>query len=143
VIVPNHPYTHAELKALRADPELKAWSAKGYHWQQNLDGTVQLTHWSKVPGTAGTPMRGYVGTFDEDPWKLDPIRKRTRMERVDSLMLRFIEDCKKTGTVPGLSDAKVSEIVGEAWVTGRNEVTAEVVRSVAAHFLNEAAKQNA
>lgn len=118
---------------------------QGYVLQYDLLNRVfTVVHHSK----ASQPLRGdgrsapVMGraTFDEKD--LPPIVKRTPLERVDSLMLKWIADCKKAGTIPGLDDEKISEIVGEAWKSGRTEITADVVRQVAAHFLTDAeAKQ--
>ena len=96
--------------------------------------------------------------------ELDPIVKRTATQRVDSLMAKWLIEMKKAGGLPGLvgdvpegasvqereaieqraaherkvMDEKIKEIVGAAWVEGRTEITADVVRMVASHFLNEA-----
>lgn len=86
---------------------------------------------------SGKPKSG-TATFAP----LEPIRKRTPQERVDSLMLRWIDDCKRAGTVPGLGDMAINQIVSEAWKSGRTEITAEVVREVAAHFLQQAENEH-
>jgi hypothetical protein len=57
-------------------------------------------------------------------------------------MLKWIDDMKRAGTLPGVADAQVQEIVGEAWKSGRSEVTAEMVRTVASHFLTKAEEQH-
>lgn len=97
---------------------------------------------------------------------LDPIVKRTPQQRTDSLMLKWITEMKKAGGMPSLigdvpdnasvkeretiernranekklMDEKIAEIVGAAWTEGRTEITADVVRQVAAHFLGESEK---
>ena len=145
-IVPGRKYTYEELAALRDDPELAERSLQGYVLRQDLDGTLEFVKWSQATAGGGSfgeseqPLRDFTSQ-DDDPFdeaSLLPIRRRTPLERVDSLMLRFIDDCRATGTVPGLDDDKVSQIVGTAWVTGRSEVTAEVVREVARYFLQDA-----
>ncbi len=81
------------------------------------------------------------------------------------MMARWVTEMKKAGTLPTLQsgiapagattaekeeaqrrkaveeremDLKVKEIVGAAFVEGRTEITDEVVRKVASHFLQEA-----
>ena len=148
-IVPGRKYSYAELQQLRNDPEIAQRALQGYVLRQDLDGTVRWVHHSKATGGGGNfgapvevTTRNYEAVWDKNegpgPWDLPPIVKRTPQQRVDSLMLRFIGDCQKAGTVPGVSDARISEILGEAWKTGRNEITADIVRRVAQHFLGEA-----
>jgi hypothetical protein len=103
-----------------------------------LDGSWSVVPWYDASlgdtfGTLREPVTGQ-GTFEP----LEPIKKRTPMERVDSLMLRFIDDCKKAGTVPLMSDDRISLIIGEAWRARRSEITWDVVRKVAADFLQKA-----
>lgn len=152
-IVPGRKYTFAEVAELRNDPEVAERVLQGYVLRQDLDGTVQWVRWDKATGGGGAfggpdpkPLRSFEGVWDRDegpgPWgDLPPIVKRTPQQRVDSLMLKFIGDCRKAGTVPGFSDERISAIVGEAWKTGRNEITAEVVRMVAQHFLEDAQRR--
>ena len=99
---------------------------------------------------------------------LDPIVKRTPQQRVDSLMAKWLVEMKQAGGLPhlmgeppsGLTTAErddfyrrkkeegevmdnaIKAIVGEAWKDGRTEITADIVRTVAAHFLSEAEVQH-
>ena len=136
----NQPYTGEQLRKLISQEDAEALKLQGYFLEYNpLDQTFRVKHYTQ--GSA--PMRGDgkivtgTATFDELP----PIRKRTPHERVDSLMLKFIGDMRQAGTIPGVDDEKVREIVGEAWKTGRTEITGEVVRQVAQYFLNQAEQQ--
>lgn len=134
-IVPGVSYSREELVNLMSQAEADDLKMRGYYLR--FDSTSR--RYTVVPhaeraGTIGTSE----GMFDPVP----PIRKRSRIERVDSLMLKWIEDCKRAGTVPGLSDAKITEIVGEAWKAGRTEVTGEMVRKVAQHFLDDAERKH-
>lgn len=134
-------YSGGELKRLLTPEVAKGLQARGMVLEFDvMSQTYQLTHFTKAKTSeiSGKPVMGQ-GAFEP----LDPIRKRTPQERVDSLMLRLIEDCKAAGTVPGLDDMRISHILGEAWKTGRSEVTAEVIRQVAQDFLADAeAKKN-
>ena len=127
----NHPYTFQELELMRNDPNLASLALKGYYLRHNLDDTVSFVHDSTV-----NARRGPVTT--EVDWGLDPIVKRTPQQRRDSMVRNWFEECKRAGTVPGLSDAKVSEILGEDWVTGTSEMTVEVVERLAAAMLQDA-----
>jgi len=82
----------------------------------------------------GFTDKTYTGYF-EDP---DPIVKRNPLKRVESLLLRFVEDCKATGRVPGLSDQQIRDILGPQWTDGRLDITVEEVKTVAAWFITDA-----
>ncbi len=145
--VANRRYSKAEIARLR---ELNpGFTMPGHVMRYDADGMVSFVPWRQAggghgwAGDPGAPARGFVATWDEDPWPKDPIRKRTPQQRVDSLMLKFIDDCKRTGTVPGLSDERIRAIVGEDWKDGQARgITAEDVRAVATHFLSEAANRH-
>ena len=47
MIRPGVKYTFAQLEGFREDPSLADWAAKGYVWRQELDGTLQLVHYTK------------------------------------------------------------------------------------------------
>jgi hypothetical protein len=70
------------------------------------------------------------------------MKRRTPHEKVAAFAQRIMEDAKRCGTVPGLSDEKMSEIMGEAWKTGRAAVTAEAVQRVAQHYMGVGEKEN-
>lgn len=134
----NHPYTWAELEKLTQDPTLEEFKLKGYVLRGDADGTFTFVHWSEASfGGQGGPLAGRVYNphgFED----IAPIVKRTPQERVDSLLLKIMDDCKRYQTVPGFTDSKISEILGEPWETGKDEMTAERTRKVAAYFLTKA-----
>jgi hypothetical protein len=174
VIQPGRRYTFAELAVLRDNPEYAGWQAKGYHWRYELDGSAMLVPWTDVPGTAGRPLRGNRGTMG---FTAPAIVKRKPIERVDSMMLRWINDMKRAGGLPTLqsgvaprvamddgttrppttaerdaaarrrkeeienNEQRIKDIVGAAWANGRTEITADVVRQVAARFLGMSEKE--
>jgi len=113
---------------------------KGYVLQFDVvSQTYSIVHWTDAasganPGEFRKTQRGGQAFFEP----LDPIQKRTPMERVDSLMLKMLDDCKRSGTVPGLEDERVNAILGAAPGTKRDGITAEEVRRIAAHFLQDA-----
>lgn len=63
---------------------------------------------------------------------VDPIKKRTPQERLDSLTKRIVE----SGLV-GLSEEKVQELVGRSWRRGK-PLAAEDIRTAAATLLQGA-----
>jgi hypothetical protein len=146
-LVPNRKYTYAELAELRDSDELAQRAIAGYVWRQDLDGTMQLVHHTQATGggrtTGGRPERPdrlYVAT--EDPWgDLPPIVKRTPQERKESLIAKWWDACRAAGTVPGLTDEQVTEIIGEDWKTGKSEMTGEIVERLAAAMLNDAERK--
>lgn len=113
---------------------------KGYVLQfDTVSQTYAIVPWTEAAsgkdfGEFRKTQRGGQGFFEP----IDPIQKRTPMQRVDSLMLKMIEDCKRTGTVPGLEDERINAILGAAPGSKREGITAEEVRRIAAHFLQEA-----
>jgi hypothetical protein len=141
-MIPGRKYTQEQVREIVDTAEAADLIKEGYVLQHDvMDQTFTLVHFTQAssPLSEGSPVTGQ-GVFEP----LDPIQKRTAQQRVDSLMLRFIDDCRAAGTVPGLDDARISAIVGEAWVSGRTEITAGVVRMVAASLLQEAEnKRNA
>ena len=135
-------YTYAELAVLRDDPEMAAWAMKGYVWRQDLDGTMQLVHWSKASQGGGSfgqrpdkPLMGFAASDDDlfDEANLPPIVRRTPQQRVASLTAR-IEGDMKAGRV--LSDDKMKLYV-PTWRKGK-EMAGEDVKEVASAFLQGA-----
>ena len=142
---PGVKYTRQELVALMDGKTAEDLAFQGYVLRHDYDtGLFSIIPWSQAGGQMFTEERRpqiYTGGEFEP---LDPIKKRTAQQRVDSLMLRWIEDCKKYGTIPGLDDPMIRTIVGEAWKAGRTEITADIVREVATYFLQDAEnKKNA
>ena len=144
-IQPGKRYTRTELQSLIDQATADELKLQGYVLQYDaVSQTYAVVPWYqasqpfRVDGNRAQ-RRAVEKSVGKDAFgELAPIVKRTPQQRVDSLMLRWIEDMKKAGTIPGVDDAKVKEIVGEAWKAGRTEITADVVRTVAAHFLTEA-----
>ena len=134
----NHPYTWAELEKLTQDPALEDIKLKGYVLRGDADGTFTFVKWDQASfGGQGAPLAGRI----YEPLSfapLDPIVKRTPQQRVDSLLLKIQEDCLRYKTVPGLTDAKIGEILGEKWETGKSKMTTDSARRVAAWFLAKA-----
>lgn len=139
-VVPGKKYTAAEIGSLVDQQTADHFRQKGYILRfdanERLFSLVPVTEaYRTATGSDHAPVMG-MGVFDPLP----PIVKRTPQQRLDSLMLRFIKDVQAIGTVPGLDDERITTITGEAFKAGRTEVTGEVVRSIASHFLTNAEK---
>jgi hypothetical protein len=131
------PYTGSQLRELIDQSTAKELELQGYVLQYDvLSRTYRVVHYTKASAPLNDSGKIMRQTAMFDP--LPPIQKRTPADRVDSLMLKWIDDMKRAGTIPGVDEEKVKEIVGAAFVAGRTEITAEVVRQVAAHFLQDA-----
>ncbi len=107
------------------------------------DGMFQFIPWQHLSGGGarehGEVVRGprHFTVTPNEPLVAPPIQKRTPQQRLSSLSQKWIEDTRKAGGIPGLSDAKVSELVGRSWKRG-DPFTAEDVRAAAATMLSEA-----
>lgn len=142
-IIPGRRYTRTQLQGLIDQATADELKLQGYVLQYDVvSQTYSVVPWHQASQPfrqdGNRAQRRAVRGTATDFGELAPIVKRTPQQRVDSLMLKWIEDMKAAGTIPGVDDAKVKEIVGEAWKAGRTEITADVVRTVAAHFLTEA-----
>ena len=146
MIVPGKKYTRDEIMLMRQDPDLAKVAMKGYHLRLDDDGMFSFVPYKET--YSGAHERGKQRVFrpkDNTVPLFDPPgtpRRRTPVERVDSLMLKLIGDVQRLGQVPGVEDKRITEIVGEAWRSGRSEVSGEMVRRVAQHFLEKAEKEN-
>ena len=139
--IAGHRYTAAEMKQMRVDnPGLELPG----HVLRLQGGMFTFVPWRQASGGGareeGHVVRGprvYELGFDEDPFPVDPIRRRTPQQRVESLTRKFLEDCRRAGKVPGLSDEKVTELTANSWKRGQ-PFTGEHVRQVAASLLADA-----
>jgi len=140
MIRPGRKYTFKELEGFREDPSMRGWAAKGYVWEQDLDGTLQLVHWSKsILDNEAKHPRGYVDKRPiEEIFPTEPIAKRTPQQRKDSLIQRWWDACRKAGTVPGLTDEQLTELFGREWKAGVSEITYEDLSRMAATMLGDA-----
>jgi hypothetical protein len=139
LLLPGKKYTRQQIVAGVDQGEAERLKEVGYVLRHDvMDDTYSVVHWTHAGGQGFAPRQAFDPSAFSPP---EPIKRRTPQERLDSLMLRFIEDCKETGSVPGLDDDRISFLVGEAWRSGRSEMTGEIVRQVARHFLEDAEKK--
>lgn len=139
MIRPGVKYTFKELEGFREDPSLSDWAAKGYVWRQALDGTLELVHWSSshMDNEVRQPVR-YESRPVRELFPITPIQRRTPQERRESLVKRWWEECKKAGTVPGLSSEQLTELFGREFKVGETEITYADVERMAAKMLSQA-----
>jgi len=168
-ITPGQRYRPEELTKILTEAKAATLRIQGYVLRMDSEGWVEVVHgsktfdpivarrkrrgWRKVLGPRKDPRgimraRGFDGAQDPggppiQAGSVGSIKKRTPQQRIDSMMTRWIEDCKKHGTVPGINDPMMSMILGEAWMSGMHNITAEQVRQVVQHFLNRAEKEKA
>ena len=109
------------------------------------EGGYELLPWTATSTRDSGGQAGRVFAIQNgiDKLKADlpPLLKRTPQQRVESLVLRILEQTLKSGTVPGLNDEAIRGIVGEAWKAGETQVTGEMVRRVVQHYLEMAEKK--
>src|SRR3990167_8407034 len=107
---PGVKYTSEQMAAMRlAYPDFQM---PGYVMRLDADGTTSFVPWHKAayggaydPNRQGEnlPLRTYAVGWDEDPFPVDPIKKRTAQERTNSMMERLMQGWKETGAIPRLS----------------------------------------
>ena len=142
--VPGRKYTAAQFDAMRrAHPDLVM---PGYVLRIDADGSFSFVPWHKAAGGGAIdprrpednlPLRTYGLGWDEDPFPLEPIKKRTPQQRTDSMMQRLLEGQRTLGQEMGLSEERVRELTARSWKRGQ-PVTAEHVRAAAATLLRVA-----
>jgi hypothetical protein len=130
------------MKAMRK--EYPNWEATGFAWRIE-NGMAELVPWHQASGGGARDERGritrapraYVLGFDEDPFPVKPIVKRTPQQRIESLINRFGEDMK-AGRV--MKPEQLKDIAADSWKRGE-PVTGEALHAVAAYCLGEAEKK--
>jgi hypothetical protein len=77
--------------------------------------------------------------FKMPEFEKTPIQKRTEEQRLDSMTHRLVAQYEQTGIVPAsiLEDMRV-----EMAKAGRMDITADVLRAVAAKYLNKVERKN-
>ena len=121
LVIPGHVLRRDDSGMYSIVPENQAATSHG------TDNALRTAYRSKEPISELFPQ--------------DPIKKRTPQERLDSMTARMAPDTVGRGGFPGLSDEKVSELVGYFWKRGR-PVTAADVRAAAATLLQQAEAQS-
>lgn len=145
----NKKYTRDEIRLMRDDPELAKLQLRGYVLRLDSDGTMSFVHWTRASGGGGLeegkqvlPLRTFTTVWDtdkgEDPWNLPPLTKRTPQQRIASLTSRWLDGCRKAGTIPGVPEDQVRKILGDGWKTGTSEITVQDVRRLASFMLQDA-----
>ena len=141
-IVPGRRYTRDEIALMRSDPQLAKLQLEGYVLRGNLDGTMQFVHWTKSatgekPGSWNPALQQTYAVDTSGLFVNDRIVRRTAQARVDSLVKKWWDTCRRHGTIPGLTDAQISAMIGEDWKSGQRELTIDDVRKLAAFMLQD------
>lgn len=119
--------------------EMAAIQLRGYYLQVEPENKrFRFVRKTDTRLSEGGRQKTYVL---ENAFIVEPIKKRRPQQRVDSLMLGLIDESKKTGLAPLLTDPRVAEVVSQAARDGRTGVTAEEVRRIAQLFLDRAEKE--
>jgi len=169
-ITPGRKYRIEDFRSLLTRAKADSLKVQGYVLRMDMDGYVEIVHFSQaddfqgamhgawrmmkqaVKGPRGDRRMLTAPGFDgaKDPGgppvqagTIAPTRKRTPQQRLDSLMQRWVDDCLRTGTVPGLDDPMISVILDSAFASGKTGITAENVRTVARFFLEDAERKKA
>ena len=146
----DRKYSIHEIMDMYYRGYLKPIALEGYVVRTDVvDQTVSFVRWDE--STFGRQETGVVAQSDmsadleamrQQLEQDHPMRRRTPQERVASMVLRLLDEAKKHGTIPGLSDEEIREITGMYWQTGQTQVTEEMVRRVVSHYLHQAQKSN-
>lgn len=134
--VPGKVYTREQMEHIsRVATE---GERAGFVLQHDLlSDTFKIVPWQKSVGASldGDKLPTVASGLFTPP---DPIVKRSGQERMSSFITKVMETFIKEGGVPGMSDERMSAIIGQKWVKGISVVTEDVVRRVLRHFLEEA-----
>jgi hypothetical protein len=68
---------------------------------------------------------------------LRPLVRRTPQQRLDEMTEILVKEYQRTGVI---ADSILREIQGTYWQNGQTEVTTEGLRSIAAHYLEQATR---
>ena len=136
-------YTAQEWDAMRrAYPDA---SFPGHVTRLDADGTFTIVPEQQSAGAFGRGQA--LNTVYKSPrpiredFPVAPIKRRTPQERTESMMQNLLQEWQKTGTIPGLSEEKVSELVVRSWTRGQ-PLSADDVRRAAANLLAEAERKD-
>lgn len=134
-IVPGRKYTRAQLRELIDSSTAQQLQFQGYVLRYDaLDQTYTVAKYSpRHDGKAHGTVQ-----FEPD----EPVKKRTALERRDSLMLKLVAQSQATGKLPAQDDPRWREILGEAWKNGNIEITTDVIMDVARRLLEKSEKQH-
>lgn len=137
--------TRTEALEWARDGRLREASNQGMVLVQSPEsGDYELIHWtgssSRDPGGQAGRVYAIKDGLEKLKADLPPLIKRTPQQRVESFVLRILEQTMQSGQIPGLDDEAIKGITQEAWRSGM-PVTGEMVQRVVAHFLQDAERK--
>jgi len=133
---PGVKYTAEQMQQMQR--EYPHFAMPGYVIRLEA-GLFSFVRWDDASyGGQGGPRspRAYE-LVPTEPLVAPPIRKRTPQQRLESLANNWDPDIRKAGTVPGLTEAQLEDVVGRAWRRGE-PVTRTKVEEFAAEMLKRA-----
>lgn len=145
----SRKYTIEEIMSLYYRGRLRPVAVEGYIVRADADGMVGFV--KAEESTLFRMERGktlvhqsddFVDAMAKDVEENHPMRRRGGQEKRYSLVKRLLRDAQTFGTIPGLTDAQVSAMIGEKWVTGVSQVTQEMLDRVSIHYLGQGENAN-
>ena len=107
------------------------------------DRGIELTPRERRALREGLIDDAYTESITRKPWHepesedLPVLRRRTAQERLDDMTKVLVDEYRRTGII---ADSILREIQGLYWLKGQNDVSLESLRSIAAIYLNKAAR---
>ena len=142
-------YTLDEIFEMNGKGLLKPISLQGYVVRADAEGMIGFVPWHQstlARQEAGKPVTqnwdADLAKMREDVERENPMVRTSPHAKVARMITRLLGDAQRTGTIAGLSDEQIRTITGEYWKTGETQVTEAMVRKVAAHFMQNAERQN-
>jgi hypothetical protein len=71
-----------------------------------------------------------------------PMVRRTAAAKKEAMVRRLLHTMQQYGTLPGFTDAQISTMIGETWITGVSVVTADMIARIAQGQLAKAEVDN-
>lgn len=143
-VVPNKKYTLDQITdIIKNNPGVEDLKMLGYVLRTHDDGMISFVLWKDASNAQADkgPVSGrtytQAGAAAAMKAELPAIVKRTPQQRIDSLMKRWVDQCRASGTIPGMTETEVNMVLGEGWRLGVSEMTAEDVRRLAAKMLQD------
>lgn len=145
----SRTYPIDEIIRLYHSGRLSKVGIEGYIVRADSDGMVGFVKADE--GSLSRLMTGkprvyasddFVPQMREDIEREHPMVRRSAQERKLALVKRLLSTAKKHGTVPGLSDAQITALIGEKWVTGTSVVTQQMLDRIAQRFMEQGEQLN-
>lgn len=141
-------FTAEDILDMFSKGRLRSITDRGYCTQGTEDGTLQFVpYWESLAfrtkhNTEKTYIsHDFVDAMREEVEREHPILRRTPQERKMAMAMRIAGEYHRTGTIPGMTDPEVQELVGEAWGSGE-PMTGEAIVELAKKLIEQAEVDN-